>query len=740
MRTEALITALSVLGGLLLGATGAHAFPSGVTYQGRILRPDGSVFSGSAAQFKLQLRTPDVGNCLMYEEVQTLDMRLSNGAFSLTINDGTGTRTDSTGLSLDTVFANHGTYTINPATCTSGPGTYTPASTDGRNLNVLFKDETMSTWEPIPTQRLNFVPFAFEAKQVAGYTSQSLVRVAEADGTLDLISPLSNASYTELLALIGGTTTQYAKSNGTGFTPTAAINFNSQRITNLATPTTGTDAANRTYVDSNLGGSSVNTAALTALAAGDSGKVLQWTGANWTAVASSASQWTSNGTAVYYNIGNVGIGTQTPTSKLSVTPSQYNTGTASQATTTVTGVGTTWTSAMVGSQLVFANGVTAGTITAVASAISLTVSISQTVASQAYNIAYSGLQVAANGNVGIGTTSPSALLTVSGTASAMKYQIGGADMLVSNTTNAWLAVGIGALSNQQGYGDVAIGQGAMAAELSSGFFNTAVGASASTKSTGFMITSLGFNALGNGLYQEKNTVIGAAAGQGDAAGFSSNGLTILGTSAGAALKSGSNYNTFVGTSSGGNVTTGLGNVFVGGYPFPYSGTNVTTGSYNIGLGFGISMPSATSSSQLNIGNVIFGTGLSGSLAAPAGNVGIGTAAPDAMLTVNGQMYSKLGSPSYAATTAIDFNTGNTQTITLAGATTFTFASGRGGAIYTVLVKQDATGSRALSWPATVKWPGGTAPTLTSTANAVDVFTFVSDGTNYFNLASALNVK
>jgi len=114
------------------------------------------------------------------------------------------------------------------------------------------------------------------------------------------------------------------------------------------------------------------------------------------------------------NQGNIGIGTTTPSGKLSVTPLQYSTGTASQSTTTVTGVGTTWTTAMVGSQFVFASGFSAGTITAFGSATSLTVSTSQTVASQAYTISYTGLQVSSTGNVGIGTTGPNNSLHVAG--------------------------------------------------------------------------------------------------------------------------------------------------------------------------------------------------------------------------------------------------------------------------------------------------------------------------------------
>lgn len=67
----------------------------------------------------------------------------------------------------------------------------------------------------------------------------------------------------------------------------------------------------------------------------------------------------------------------------------YQTGTASQTLTTVTGVGTTWTSAMVGMEFVFATGESA-TIMAFTSTTELTVSVSQTVASTTYYISTTG--------------------------------------------------------------------------------------------------------------------------------------------------------------------------------------------------------------------------------------------------------------------------------------------------------------------------------------------------------------
>lgn len=76
-------------------------------------------------------------------------------------------------------------------------------------------------------------------------------------------------------------------------------------------------------------------------------------------------------------------------------PSFYSTGTASQALTVITGVGTTWTAAMVGMEFVFATGESA-TITAFSSTTSLTVSVSQTVTSTTYSINNRGYKLHLN--------------------------------------------------------------------------------------------------------------------------------------------------------------------------------------------------------------------------------------------------------------------------------------------------------------------------------------------------------
>lgn len=78
---------------------------------------------------------------------------------------------------------------------------------------------------------------------------------------------------------------------------------------------------------------------------------------------------------------------------------------------------------------------------------------------------------------------------------------------------------------------------------------------------------------------------------------------------------------------------------------------------------------------------------------------------------------------------INWNEGNVQYVTMTGNATFTFTNPVSGGRYVLMLKQDATGSRLATWPVTVLWSGGAAPTLTVTAAKVDIITFVYDGVN-----------
>lgn len=81
--------------------------------------------------------------------------------------------------------------------------------------------------------------------------------------------------------------------------------------------------------------------------------------------------------------------------------------------------------------------------------------------------------------------------------------------------------------------------------------------------------------------------------------------------------------------------------------------------------------------------------------------------------------------------------GTVQIITLTGNATITMPSAVAGKSFIMYLKQDATGSRSVTW-STVKWAGNTAPTITGTASQMDIYSFFSDGTNWYGVTVGQN--
>ena len=86
---------------------------------------------------------------------------------------------------------------------------------------------------------------------------------------------------------------------------------------------------------------------------------------------------------------------------------------------------------------------------------------------------------------------------------------------------------------------------------------------------------------------------------------------------------------------------------------------------------------------------------------------------------------------------LDLANGTVQIITLTGNATVTMPTATAGKSFILLLKQDGTGSRTITW-STVKWAGGTAPTITGTASRQDIFSFFADGTNWYGTTIGLN--
>jgi hypothetical protein len=80
--------------------------------------------------------------------------------------------------------------------------------------------------------------------------------------------------------------------------------------------------------------------------------------------------------------------------------------------------------------------------------------------------------------------------------------------------------------------------------------------------------------------------------------------------------------------------------------------------------------------------------------------------------------------------------GTVQIITLTGSPTITMPTAVAGKSFILMLKT-GTGSYAVTW-STVKWAGSNTPTVTTTASRQDIFSFFSDGTNWYGTTIGLN--
>jgi hypothetical protein len=84
---------------------------------------------------------------------------------------------------------------------------------------------------------------------------------------------------------------------------------------------------------------------------------------------------------------------------------------------------------------------------------------------------------------------------------------------------------------------------------------------------------------------------------------------------------------------------------------------------------------------------------------------------------------------------LSLTSGTVQTVTLTGNCTFTMPTATAGKSFILIAVQDGTGSRTATFTS-VKWPAGTAPTMTTTATTGrDIFTFIADGTNWYGTSA-----
>jgi trimeric autotransporter adhesin len=211
--------------------------------------------------------------------------------------------------------------------------------------------------------------------------------------------------------------------------------------------------------------------------------------------------------------------------------------------------------------------------------------------------------------------------TTGGRDNAIGYQA-----LYSNTTGTYNnAFGLEALySNTTGGNTVAFGHVALYSNTTGGS-NVAVGySSLFSNTTGTGNVAVGQNSGQSNGSATSTVSVGFLAGGGTSL-FSNQGSVAIGYEAGRHFATGSDYNTLLGFQSGVSITTGNHNIVLGAEDTTPDG--LTTGSGNIIIGNNTAALTATASNQLDIGNIIFGTGLSGTGSTIAGSVGVGVTNP-----------------------------------------------------------------------------------------------------------------
>jgi hypothetical protein len=187
-----------------------------ITYHGRILDIHDVPVEASSVVFKISIYSSNSGKCLLYEETRTISMAGTQGVFVIPIGDGVGSRTAADpGFTVEEAFSNNPNANfdraLNPKfTCNSGT-TYVAQPLDQRQLKVTFNDQSGTGDQQLPILDVGFVPLAvnsLDAQNIGGVPSASVLKVS--GGAASAFTP---ANFAELVKIINGTTTQYAKVN-----------------------------------------------------------------------------------------------------------------------------------------------------------------------------------------------------------------------------------------------------------------------------------------------------------------------------------------------------------------------------------------------------------------------------------------------------------------------------------------------------------------------------------------------
>jgi hypothetical protein len=206
----------------------------------------------------------------------------------------------------------------------------------------------------------------------------------------------------------------------------------------------------------------------------------------------------------------------------------------------------------------------------------------------------------------------------------------------------------------------------------------------------------------------------------------------IGNNAGLLLSTASS-NIMIGQEAGDTISVGNYNTCMG----QRAGDTITAGSYNVCIGMNADVNSGAVNNAVALGQ--------GAVASGSYQIRLGSPSHEVHMErvfVQGTIETGLtNQATTSGTYTVDFSAGHMTRITLDGDMTFTLSNAFDGQKHVLQIKQDGTGGHDVTWPANVRWPGSTEPTLTTAADAIDYIEFIYDAADdeYDGVNSSLNM-
>ena len=272
--------------GLLVSIPGgAVTGPQTLSLGGQLLAADETPIHQANVDFTVEVLDASA-TCVLYREKHLAeDLSVTPGRFNLIVGQGTSRVNNlDASTALDAaVFLNAGTVPV--ANCAQP--TVALNAGDGRQVRISY-DLGSGAIAMSPNVPLVSSAFALVADSVQGKGAADLIQV-NTSGSTALTQAneeyaFSTVNWPRLKALLDGTSSQYLETS-----PSTAVDFNGQRLVNVADPTAAQNAATKNYADTRLAGQPLDVSAVGPMTG--NGSVLRWdsTANKWVASAISTS-------------------------------------------------------------------------------------------------------------------------------------------------------------------------------------------------------------------------------------------------------------------------------------------------------------------------------------------------------------------------------------------------------------------------------------------------------------------